>query len=93
MDIQTNIGKRRAVCFSKDRYIIFKGLHGSDDSGCVIRHYVRSQDDILINDSCVVCKVSVDFEKLTNTSVTKIKTISNEFKLCSWVNNKVRGRV
>ena len=36
MDLQTLNNKRRAVCFSKDRYIIFKELDESGEQGCII---------------------------------------------------------
>ena len=61
MDLQTLNGKRRAVCFSKDRYIIFKELDESGEQGRMITSYDTNDNDILINDCTKVSKICIRF--------------------------------
>ena len=58
MDLQTLNGKGRAVCFSKDRYIISKELDESGEQGCMITSYDTNDNDILINDCTNVPKIA-----------------------------------
>ena len=81
-------GKRRAVCFSKDRYIIFKELDECDEQGCMITSYDKNDNDILINDCTKVSKIALDFNKAKDTVYSDIKSVINEFSLYTHVNNK-----
>ena len=62
----TNVGKRRAVCFSKDRYIIFKELDESGEQGCMILSYDANDNDILINDCTKVSKIALSVKYTIN---------------------------
>ena len=48
MDLQRLNGKRRAVYFSKDTYIIFKELAESGKQGYMITSYNTNDNDITI---------------------------------------------
>ena len=50
MELQTLNGKRRAFCFIKDRYIIWKELDENGEQGCMITSCYKNDNDILIND-------------------------------------------
>ena len=63
MDLQTLNGKKRAACFTKDRYIIFKELDESGEQGCMITSYDTNDNDILMNDCNKVSKIALDFNK------------------------------
>ena len=73
-DIQTLNGKRRAVCFSKDRYTIFKELDESGEQGCMITSYDTDDNDILINGCTKVPKIALDFYKANDTGYFDVKT-------------------
>ena len=91
MDIQTCNGKKRAVCFCKDRYRIFKELDESGDQGCVILSYDQGDDDIIINDSSKVSKSVLNFQRSKEIKYHDINSIINEFSLYTRVN--VKGKI
>ena len=91
MDLQTLNGKRRAVCFSKDRYIIFKELDESGEQGCMTTSYDTDDNDILMNDCNKVSKIALDFNKAKDTVYSDIKSIMNEFSLYTRVN--IKGKI
>ena len=59
MDLQTLNGERRAVCFSKEGYIIFEELDESGGQGCMITSYDTNDNDILINCCTKVSKICI----------------------------------
>ena len=91
MSLQTLNGKRGAVCFSKDRYIIFKELDESGEQGCMITSYDTNDNDILINDCTEVSKIVLDFNKAKDTVYSNIKSVINEFSLYTRVN--IEGKI
>ena len=91
MNLQTLNGKRGAVCFSKDRYIIFKELDESGEQGCMITSYDTNDNDILINDCTKVSKIVLDFNKAKDTVYSDIKSVINEFSLYTRVN--IKGKI
>ena len=91
MNLQTLNGKRGAVCFSKDRYIIFKELDESGEQGCMITSYDTNDNDILINDCTKVSKIVLDFNKAKETVYSDIKSVINEFSLYTRVN--IKGKI
>ena len=88
MDLQTSNGKKRAVCFCKDRYRIFKELDESGDQGCVILSYDQGDNDIIINDSSKVSKSALNFQRSKEIKYFDINSIINEFSLYTRVNIK-----
>ena len=91
MDLHTLNRKRREVCFSKDRYIIFKELDESGEQGCIITSYDTNDNDILINDCTKVSKIALDFNKAKDTVYSDIKSVINEFSLYTRVN--IKGKI
>ena len=91
MDLQMLNVKRRAVCFSKDRYIIFKELDESGEQGCMITSYETNDNNILINYCTKVSKIALDFNKAKDTVYSDIKSVINEFSLYTSVN--VKGKI
>ena len=91
MDLQTLNGKIRAVCFSKDRYIIFKELDESGEQVCMIRSYDTNDNDILINDCTKVSKIALEFNQAKDTVYSDIKSVINEFSLYTRVN--IKGKI
>lgn len=65
MDLQTLNGKRRELCFSKERYITFKELDESGDEGCMITSYDKIDKEILENDCTKVSKIALGFNEDT----------------------------
>ena len=88
MDLQTLNGKRRAACFSKDRYIIFKELDESGEQGCMIASYDTNDNDILVNDCTKVPKIALDCNKAKDTVYSDVQSVINEFSLYTGVNIK-----
>ena len=88
MDLQTLNGKRRAVCFSKDIYIIFKELGEGGEQDCMITSYDTNDNNIIINDCTKVSKIALDFNKAQDTSYSDIKSVINEFSLYTRVDIK-----
>ena len=91
MDLQRLNGKRRAVCLSKDRYIVFKELDGSGELDCMITSYDTNDNDILINDCTKVSKLALDFNKAKDKVYSDIKSVINEFNLYTRVN--IKGKI
>ena len=81
MDLQTLNGKRRAVCFGKDIYIIFKELGAGGEQYCMITSYDTNDNNIIITDCTKVSKIALDFNKAQDTSYSDIKSVINEFSL------------
>ena len=73
--------KRGAVCYSKNRYIIYKELDESRKQGCLITPYNTNDNDILIDDCTKVSKIALDFDKSKDTSYSDIKSVINEYSL------------
>ena len=92
MDLQTLNGKRRAVCFSKDRYIIFKELDESGEQGCMIKSYHTNDNNILINHCTKVSKITLDFHKTKDTVCSDFKSVINEFEYYS-TNVNIKGKI
>lgn len=65
MDLQTLNGKRRELCFSKEKYITFKKLDESGDEGCMITSYDKIDNEILENDCIKVSKIALGFNEDT----------------------------
>ena len=91
MGLQTFNGKRRAVCFSKNRYIIFKELDGSGEQGYMITSYDTNDSNILINDYTKMSKLALDFNKAKDTVYSDIKSVINDFSLytCGYIKEKI----
>ena len=75
MDLPTLNGKRRAVCFSKERYMIFKELGESGEQCFMITSYDTDDSDILINDCIKVSKIPLNFNKAKNKVYSGIKSV------------------
>ena len=88
MDLQTLDGKRRAVCFSKDRYMIFKELDESGEQGCMIISYDTNDNDILMNDCTKTSKIPFEFNKAKDAVYSDIQSAINEFSLYTRVSIK-----
>lgn len=89
MELQVDHEKKiRAVCFSKDRYPIFKELNDSSSSGCMIKRFTKSDEDVMIDDQSTISKIDLSFDKCTTVTVNPIRKIINEFRLYDKVNIK-----
>ena len=88
MNLQTLNGKRWAICFSKDIYIIFREPEESSKQGCLITIYNTNDNNILINDCTKVSKIALDFNKAKDTVYSDTKSGINEFSLYTRVNIK-----
>ena len=91
MGLQTFNGKRRAVCFSKNRCIIFKELDESGQQDYMITSYDTNDKDILINDYTKVPKLALAFNKAKDTVYSDIKSVINDFSLytCGYIKEKI----
>ena len=91
MGLQTFNGKRRAVCFSKNRCIIFKELDESGQQDYMITSYDTNDKDILINDYTKVSKLALAFNKAKDTVYSDIKSVINDFSLytCGYIKEKI----
>ena len=89
MDIHTNSGLHRAVCFSKDLYPIFDEVNNSTTTGIILKRAKHSNDDILITDFTQIKKFAVGEEQLLEPlKMSKINSVISESALYDRVNVK-----
>ena len=90
-DMEIQIGpttKVRAAWFCKNRCPIFKELNSRLSTGCTLKFFSQTYEDILINDKTVVYRKNLNFEKSSEIKISNIKTIINEYRLFGKVNIK-----
>ena len=81
MDLQTEKGTKRAVCFNKHRYPLFEEVNESASTALVIKKAKLDNEDILITDYSRIEKL--EEAKLVVMNEQKITPISMAFAECS----------
>ena len=73
MDLMTQTGVKRAVCFDERRYPLFNELNNNQTHGVLIkRPLVDKNDDIIITDFSKTTKIEVDHIEIKEPKVTTI---------------------
>ncbi|XP_057309079.1 uncharacterized protein LOC130647301 [Hydractinia symbiolongicarpus] len=89
MELQSDAGSERAVCFTKARYDLFKRLNKSDNEGVSLKRFKKSNNDILITDYSQVKKIAMNRQRPEESiQISEIATSLAECALFQRINIK-----
>ena len=65
----------------KEWYPILKELNNSSSTGCTLKFFSQSYEDILTDDKTIGTRKSLNFGKSSEIKISDIKAIINEYRL------------